>query len=261
VASLLSEAADLVEDSLNLIRALLALGHVLHADESTTRIATTRRRLGVACTDLLTLPHLAHRSRAGADAGGVLPHYRGVLVHDSLSLYAGYGSCTHQLCGAQPLGPGRTEHPGPALHDHHVGYITWQNFLEIEAKLKANCTHDGARPAREGLALCQGIIGCGSCGRPMITRYHRSGQAAYECSGSKADHQGTPTCRSIRADVVDNAVAACLLARLAPDQIDVALAAADGVTTRHTRSHQAAELAVERARYEADRAERAFHSG
>lgn len=100
VASLLPEAAGLVEDSLNLIRALLMMGHVLHADETTTRIGSTRRWLHVACTDFLTLLHLAPRSRAGADAGGVLPHYRGVLVHDSLSLYAGYGSCAHQLCGA-----------------------------------------------------------------------------------------------------------------------------------------------------------------
>ncbi|MFE5550058.1 IS66 family transposase [Streptomyces sp. NPDC056534] len=100
VASLLPEAADLVEDSLNLIRALLVMGHVPHADETTTRIGSTRRWLHMACTDFLTLLHPAPRSRAGANAGGVLPHYRGVLVHDSLSLYAGYGSCTHQLCGA-----------------------------------------------------------------------------------------------------------------------------------------------------------------
>jgi transposase len=100
VASLLPEAADLVADSLNLIRALLTMGHVLHADETTTRIGSVRRWLHVACTDFLTLLHLAPRSRKGADAGGVLPHYRGVLVHDSLSLYAGYGACAHQLCGA-----------------------------------------------------------------------------------------------------------------------------------------------------------------
>jgi transposase len=100
VASLLGEAAGLVGDSLNLIRALLILGHILHADETTTRIGSVRRWLHVACTDLLTLLHLAPRSRAGADTGGVLPHYRGVLVHDSLSLYAGYPHCTHQLCGA-----------------------------------------------------------------------------------------------------------------------------------------------------------------
>ncbi|MFD5513947.1 IS66 family transposase [Streptomyces sp. NPDC127051] len=99
-ASLLPEAAGLVAGPVNLIRALLVMGHALHADETTTRIGSMRRWLHVACTGFLTLLHLAPRSRAGADAGGVLPHYRGVLVHDSLSLYAGYGSCTHQLCGA-----------------------------------------------------------------------------------------------------------------------------------------------------------------
>lgn len=47
VASLLSKAAGLVEDSLNLIRALLILGHVLHADEHDlrrTRTVPDRRR-------------------------------------------------------------------------------------------------------------------------------------------------------------------------------------------------------------------------
>jgi transposase len=100
VASLLPEAAGLVEDSVNLIRALLVMGHILHADETTTRIGSVRRWLHVACTGFLTLLHLAPRSRAGADAGGVLPNYRGILVHDSLSLYAGYTHCSHQLCGA-----------------------------------------------------------------------------------------------------------------------------------------------------------------
>ncbi|MGW2588643.1 DUF6444 domain-containing protein [Streptomyces virginiae] len=51
VASLLPEAAGLVADSVNLIRALLVMGHVLHADGTTTRIGATRRRLHVACTD------------------------------------------------------------------------------------------------------------------------------------------------------------------------------------------------------------------
>jgi len=100
VASLLPQAAGLVTDSLNLIRALLVMGHILHADETTTRIGSVRRWLHVACTDFLTLLHLAPRSRKGADAGGILPHYRGVLVHDSLSLYAGYDAAAHQLCGA-----------------------------------------------------------------------------------------------------------------------------------------------------------------
>ena len=79
MASLLPEAADLVDDSLNLIRALLVLGHVLHADETTTRIGSVRRWLHVACTDILTLLHLAPRSRAGSRLGrgaAALPRHR-----------------------------------------------------------------------------------------------------------------------------------------------------------------------------------------
>ncbi|MER6548975.1 recombinase family protein [Streptomyces sp. NPDC001250] len=146
------------------------------------------------------------------------------------------------------------------LHDHHEGYIGWADYLAIEAKLKANCTHDGARPPREGLALCQGIMVCGSCGRPMTTRYYEHQQAAYGCSSSRADHEATATCRSIRADAVDEPVARLLLSALSPGQIERALAAADEVTVRHGRSHRAAELAVERARFDAQRAERAFNA-
>ena len=50
-----------------------------------------------------------------------------------------------------------------------------------------------------------------------------------------------------------------LLAALSPAELALALAAADEVTDRRQRISRAAELAVERARYEADRAERAFY--
>jgi DNA invertase Pin-like site-specific DNA recombinase len=146
------------------------------------------------------------------------------------------------------------------IHDHHPGYISWDDYLANSARLAANLTNAGARPPREGHALCQGIITCGSCGRPMTTRYHRNGHAAYECSASRADQMATATCRSISAVTVDDAVAARLLGALNPDEVALALAAADEVADRRARSSRAAELAVERARYEAERAERAFHA-
>ena len=146
------------------------------------------------------------------------------------------------------------------IHDHHPGYIGWDDYLANGARLAANLTNAGARPPREGHALCQGIIGCGSCGRPMTTRYHRNGNAAYECSASRADQMATPTCRSITAATIDDAVAARLLDALNPDEVALALAAADEIADRRARSSRAAELAVERARYEAERAERAFHA-
>jgi len=144
------------------------------------------------------------------------------------------------------------------IYDHHRGYIAWDDYLANGARLAANTTNAGARPAREGHAICQGIIACGSCGRPMSTRYHRNGHAAYECSASRADQMATPTCRSIAAASVDDAVAEALLAALNPEEVALALAAADEVAQRRTRRSRAGELAVERARYDAERAERAF---
>jgi hypothetical protein len=134
---------------------------------------------------------------------------------------------------------------------------TWADYLANEAKLAANHTAAGARPAREGVALCQGIIICGSCGKPMMTNYHTDQRPSYECS-SRRDRLTTPSCRTVVA-CVDDAVAAALLNALTPERVALALAAADQVTDGRQRISRAAELAVECARYEADRAERAFH--
>jgi excisionase family DNA binding protein len=145
------------------------------------------------------------------------------------------------------------------IKDHHAGYTTWADYLAAEARLAANQTNAGARPPREGSALCQGIISCGSCGKPMRTNYHSDQRPAYECS-SRADRLTTPTCRSVAAATVDAEVTARLLDALTPEQVALALLAADQVSDRHHRVSRAAALAVERARYEADRAERAFHA-
>jgi excisionase family DNA binding protein len=143
------------------------------------------------------------------------------------------------------------------IKDHHPGYLTWEEYLVIEARLAANHTGGGGRPVREGTALCQGIISCGGCGGPMAANYHGDDRASYECH-SHRDGKKTPGCRSITAHAVDDAVAAVLLQALTPEQVALALAAADEVTGQHQRASRAAELAVERARYEADRAERTF---
>jgi DNA invertase Pin-like site-specific DNA recombinase len=143
------------------------------------------------------------------------------------------------------------------IQDHHAGYISFEEYLANEAKLAANRTNAGARPPREGSALCQGIVFCGACGRSMQVRY-QDRLPRYECSHSRADHVATPRCGSVRADTIDAEVAQALLAAVEPEQLALALAAAEEVTARRRRSVRAAELAVERAQYTAARAERAF---
>ncbi len=63
----------------------------------------------------------------------------------------------------------------------------------------------------------------------------------------------TVRCRTVVADIVDDAVAT-LLQTMTPQQIQLALAGADEVADRQVRTHRAAEPTVERARYNADRA-------
>ncbi len=145
------------------------------------------------------------------------------------------------------------------IADHHPGYITWNAYLTNERRLAANHTAKGQRPAREGSALCQGIVRCGACGRPMGTQYQR-GSGDYECSRSRAEHLMTSGCRQVTARVVDELVTERLLAVLAPHEIALALATADDVEQRLKRSNRALELRVERARYDAVRAQRAFHA-
>ena len=209
-------------------------------------------------------PRRAAPGRAGIPAWGPLTYSRVVqLLHNPV--YA--GACAY--------GRHRTsQHAGPAggvhararliprdqwqvlIPGHHEGYITWQEYLAIEAKMAASQTSRGARPAREGTALCQGIIYCG-CGRHMGVSYHDDGRAYYTCR-ARPDRQATPGCQHASAATIDAAVSAALFTALAPAELDLAIAAAGEVTDRRQRATRAAELAVDRARYQADRAERAF---
>jgi DNA invertase Pin-like site-specific DNA recombinase len=144
------------------------------------------------------------------------------------------------------------------IRDHHPAYIRWETFLANTKQLAANCTCQGARPVREGGALLQGIVWCGGCGRAMSSTYS-GGKPIYDCSHSRADHVTTSQCRSVLAEVVDRVVGKRLLEVLAPQEIALALAAADEVTARKVNHNRALELRVERTRYEVARAERAFH--
>ena len=103
VSSQLVKAAGIAAGPNKLIAALLVLARVLHADETATRVGDDKRWLHVACTDKLALFTLAARSRAGAETAGVLPGFRGTMVHDALWIYRGFPEAEHQLCVAHVI--------------------------------------------------------------------------------------------------------------------------------------------------------------
>ena len=144
------------------------------------------------------------------------------------------------------------------IKDHHPGYLTWEEYLAIEARLAANHTGGGGPAGAGGHARCArgSSTAAAAAGRWPPTTTAMTGPAT----------SATPTAMARRLlaaaasppHAVDDAVAAVLLQALTPEQVALALAAAGEVTSQHQRAGRAAELAVERARYEADRAERAF---
>jgi len=144
------------------------------------------------------------------------------------------------------------------LPNHHPTYISWETYLANQRRLEQNYTAGGARPVRTGDALLQGIVLCGGCGRVMSTAYPAR-KAVYTCTRARQDGTHTPACRSIRANVIDEAVARRLLEIMAPEHVALALQAADEVEARRANRIRAVELQVERARYDAARAERAYH--
>src|SRR3989442_3968701 len=93
----------------------------------------------------------------------------------------------------------------------------------------------------------------------MQILHSSTGKAMYDCSHARSDHTNAPGCRSIIAALGDAAVAPRILALVTAREIGVPLAAADEVVDRRARSPGAVELRLERARYDAARAERAFH--
>jgi DNA invertase Pin-like site-specific DNA recombinase len=144
------------------------------------------------------------------------------------------------------------------IQGHHPTYISWEAFLSNQRKLTSNCPRDGARPPREGNALLQGVVLCGHCGGGMGVYYSSSGAAHYRCR-SRLDQTDTPGCRSVSAALVDPLVERRLLDIVTPEQVALAAAAAEELDQREARALRAFELRVERAHYEASRAERAFH--
>jgi DNA invertase Pin-like site-specific DNA recombinase len=188
------------------------------------------------------------------------PEYAGAYVYGRTK--------TRLLClpGEEPRVKGRTRRVRPEdwpflIPGHHRGYITWDQFQRNQRRLDENRTspdeeHRGA--PREGLALLQGIVRCGRCGRRMSVRYLKKGSIpSYECNSVHTHYAGA-TCQSMRGDEVDAAVARALLEAMRPAQFEVSMAAFDQVAAQARQLDRQWQLTLERARYEAELARRRF---
>ncbi|MGH7956652.1 MAG: recombinase zinc beta ribbon domain-containing protein, partial [Opitutaceae bacterium] len=105
-----------------------------------------------------------------------------------------------------------------------------------------------------GAALLTGLLRCGHCGRPMQTDHFRAKRksARYLCISAR-NHHGGRACIGVGATRVDQAVSAAVLPSLETVATEATLAAERLASEQRQRRHETVRLALEKARYEADR--------
>jgi len=84
-----------------LAKSMLTQAHLLHADETGVNLAGKRQWLHTASNEQWTLLALhAKRGHQAMSEIGILPAFKGVMIHDHWSPYFTYKDCAHALCHA-----------------------------------------------------------------------------------------------------------------------------------------------------------------
>lgn len=150
------------------------------------------------------------------------------------------------------------------IHDAHPAYINWEEYLENERQLMRNNVAQNMEgrqgSAREGKALLQGLLICGKCGRRMSPRYHgkKGERVSYQCDRRRQRDGIGGICWSVPGNAIDAAVAQHVLKAINESQLNLSLSVLDELEqTAQTENHHW-QLRLERAHYEAERAERQF---
>ena len=148
------------------------------------------------------------------------------------------------------------------IREHHPGYICWEQYLKHRQAMAKNLAQrkgETGGAARKGPALLSGLLRCGCCGRRLQVLYSGSDSQVgrYVCTGDRVQ-RGSSACLSVGSLRSDAAVVAEVLAAVEPAGIEAALKAGEQAGAEGQEKQRAVELALARARYEAQRAQRQF---
>ena len=232
------------------------------------RLTSARAVLGYFNQHQFQLPH---RIPDGPDRGQiewVKPTYQTIYAMLKNPVYAGaYAYGRHRsvrLPGVPQRPVSRSVPMGEWIvlkQDAWSGYISWEQYLQNQARLRENAAglpwSDGRLHGAPlaGTALLAGLLVCGRCGRPLRPRYRD--KPAYVC---EAEHHqvGGPRCQRFSAAHIDQAVAELFLQALQPIPLEAALAVVEQAEAQHQQVAQQWQLRLERARYETDLARRRY---
>jgi hypothetical protein len=144
------------------------------------------------------------------------------------------------------------------------GSLTGATYQANQTRIDANVhpqPHQAGGAVREGAALLQGLAICGKCGRHLHTHYQgRNSSPGYHCSGKDIVQGRGVYCLTVGAIQIDHAVRDAFLRALTPAAVEATEQAVRQLEADHDAALSQWRLAVERTRYEAERAERQYRA-
>lgn len=146
------------------------------------------------------------------------------------------------------------------LRDRLPAYITWEQFLENRERLEQNQTRsETSGTPRNGCALLSGLLVCGKCGWRMETSYRTANRPHYACHHRYV--MGTEhVCGGLCAKELDALVSQQVLLALEPASLELTLRAQADLQSEQQRLNQHRQQTQERARYDAEVAERRYRA-
>lgn len=189
-----------------------------------------------------------------------------ILTHP---LYAGTYRYGHRQLDTRRKQPGKP-HSGRIVmrpNDYHAlipgrcpAYISMERYERNQRRIAQNQVRFSAKgPAREGAAMLGGLVICGRCDSRMSVHYSVKGTYQYTCRARINDCNG-PMCQSVSGVALDELVAEKILAALQPASLELSLSAADDLQQERRRLEEIWQQQLERARYDAERAERQYQA-
>lgn len=150
-----------------------------------------------------------------------------------------------------------------ALIPHaHEGYISWEQFQQIQGMIAANVFGSAqVGAAKGGTALLAGLLRCRRCGRKMLVLYTGRDHAMlrYVCRRGQLD-QGEPRCIGFGGVPTDAAIGRELAAVVRPGAVEAAIMASRQAAQSRDEVLEVWQRDLEAARYAARRAEKQFNA-
>jgi DNA invertase Pin-like site-specific DNA recombinase len=145
------------------------------------------------------------------------------------------------------------------IHDHHEGYISWQEWEENNRIMRNNSysnnrRNDAVGAIRSGKALLVGLLRCQRCGSRIYVRYWgKNGiNPYYQCSGDFS-HAGR-YCQAFSAKKTDSVFEEELFKAIEPAALAASIEAGEVIKQKHQDKIAYLSKELEMAQYEANRA-------